>query len=349
MKRIKAVMIGVGHDHALPNFRCIASMEDVFDLVGFVRVDGEEGLKPNFNDTHPHIPALNLEEAFAIPDLEAAVIETEDPHLVHYAHLAAERGLHVFMDKPGSQSTEDFEAMLSCIFRNKKVFGIGYVYRFHPLVKEALKQVKSGKLGTLYSVEAHMSRDDKTEKRKWLGKFKGGMTFFLGCHLIDLIHLFMGTPEEIIPLNTCTSPEAYASSDLGMAAFRYPEGMSFFKACAAEPGGFMRRQLVLCGSLGTLEIRPLEEHWNKARYYCVSRIRSTVRTEADVPLKWEEDGAWEECTPYHRYRAMFFDFAERIRSGFPSAEEELLREATVHRILLAACGIHCDFKAKIKL
>jgi hypothetical protein len=46
---------------------------------------------------------------------------------------------------------------------------------------------------------------------------------------------------------------------------------------------------------------------------------------------------------------MFFDFAERIRSGFPSAEEELLREATVHRILLAACGIHCDFKAKIKL
>lgn len=70
MKKIKIVQIGVGHDHALPNFRCVASMNEIFDLAGFVRVEGEEGLKPDFNQGYEHVPAITLEEAFAIPGLE---------------------------------------------------------------------------------------------------------------------------------------------------------------------------------------------------------------------------------------------------------------------------------------
>ncbi len=349
MRKVKIVQIGVGHDHALPNFRCVASMNDIFDLAGFVRVEGEQEIKPDFNKNFEHVPVLTLEQAFAIPDLEAVLIETEDVNLVHYANMAAQKGLHVFMDKPGSQSTEDFEEMLSTVLKNRKVFGIGYVYRFHPLIQKTLSQVKEGKLGKLYSVEAHMSRDDKDEKRRWLEQFDGGMTFFLGCHLIDIIHLFMGTPEEITVLNTCTSPEKHKANDLGMAALRYPEGMSFFKVSAAEPGGFMRRQLVVCGSLGTVEIRPLEEHCKNEEYYCTSQSISAFRTEKDVPLNWDDKGKTETCAPYHRYRAMFADFAERILNDCPSTKEELLREARVHRILLACCGIDCDFKGDILL
>lgn len=349
MKKIKIVQIGVGHDHALPNFHCVASMEDVFELAGIVRVEGEESIKPNFLKDFEHVPVLTLEEAFAIPGLEAALIETTDLKLVPFARMAAEKGLHVFMDKPGSQSTEDFEELLSVILNKQKVFGIGYVYRFHPLIQKTLLQVKEGKLGKIYSVEAHMSRDDKDEKRRWLEQFRGGMSFFLGCHLIDLIHLFMGTPEEITVLNACTTPEKHQADDFGMAAFRYPEGMSFFKVSAAEPGGFMRRQLVVCGSLGTVEIRPLEEPWTEKPYHCSSQSISSFRTEKDTPLKWGDKGRTEPCPPYHRYRAMFRDFAGRIRKDIPSTKEELLREARVHRILLASCGIDCDFKGKIKL
>lgn len=349
MKKIKIVQIGVGHDHALPNFRCVASMDDIFEIVGLVRVEGEENMKPNFLQNFEHVPVLTLEEAFSVPGLEAALIETTDLDLVYYARMAAEKGLHVFMDKPGSQSTEDFEEMLSIILKNQKVFGIGYVYRFHPLIQKTLSQVREGKLGKIYSVEAHMSRDDKEEKRHWLEQFRGGMTFFLGCHLIDLLHLFMGTPKEITVLNACTTPEKHRAYDLGMAAFRYPEGMSFFKVSAAEPGGFMRRQLVICGSLGTVEIRPLEEHWEEKPYHCISQSNSCFRKEKDLPLKWEDKGESESCAPYHRYWAMFADFAERIQQERPSTKEELLREARVHRIVLASCGIDCDFKGNISL
>ena len=66
MKSIKIVQIGVGHDHAKPNFEAIASLKELFDVVGFVRVPGEENIKPDFNSTYPHIPAISLEDALQL-------------------------------------------------------------------------------------------------------------------------------------------------------------------------------------------------------------------------------------------------------------------------------------------
>jgi len=344
MKPIKIVQIGVGHDHAKPNFEAAASLNTLFDMVGFVRVPGEEDIKPAFNDAYPHIPSISLEEALQIPDLEAAIIETTDMELVRYARMAADRGLHVFMDKAGSQSAEEFEAMLSSIYDNNKVFGIGYVMRFHPLINKTLELIKQGKLGEVYSFEAHMSRDDKDEKRRWLEQFQGGMTYFLGCHLIDQLYSFLGLPDEIIPLNASTTPHKNNAEDLGFTVFRYPNGVSFIKVCGAEPGGFARRQLVICGSLGTVEFRPLEISFNGQR---ISATRSWYRNDPNTPLSWEDPGTEEVCEPYDRYAPMFEDFARRIREEKPSSKEELIREARVHRMILTACGFSCNFKSDI--
>ena len=346
MRPIKIVQIGVGHDHAKQNFNAAASLKELFEVAGFVRVKGEENLKPDFNEAHPDIPAVSLEQAFDIPGLEAAIIETTDMELVHYARMAADRGLHVFMDKAGSQSAKEFEAMLSAVYANKKVFGIGYVLRFHPLINQTLERVKQGELGELYSVEAHMSRDDKDEKRRWLEQFRGGMMYFLGCHLIDQVYSFLGVPEEIIPMNTSTTPHKNNAEDLGFAVLRYKNGLSFVKVCGAEPGGFARRQLVVCGALGTVEFRPLEIAYKGKR---ISATRSWLRKNPDEPLGWGDEGTEHRCEPFDRYAPMFEEFALRIRREKPSTKEELVREARVHRMILAACGIDCDFKGDITI
>lgn len=346
MRPIKIVQIGVGHDHAEPNFNAAASFKELFEVVGFVRVAGEEGLKPDFNEKHPDIPAISLEQAFEIQGLEAAIIETTDMELVRYARMAADRGLHVFMDKAGSQSAEEFEAMLSAVYVNQKVFGIGYVLRFHPLINKTLERVKQGELGELYSVEAHMSRDDTDEKRRWLRQFRGGMMYFLGCHLIDQVYSFLGVPEEIIPMNASVALQKSSAEDLGFAVLRYKNGISFVKVCGAEPGGFARRQLVVCGTLGTVEFRPLEIAYEGKR---ISATRSWFRNSPDTPLKWGDAGVENKCEPFERYAPMFEEFALRIRQKKPSTRDELMREARVHRMILAACGIDCDFKGDINI
>lgn len=125
------------------------------------------------------------------------------------------------------------------------------MYRFNPLISEAIARAKSGELGEIYSVEAHMDCVHPPEKRQWLDRFPGGMMFYLGCHLIDLIYQIQGEPDEIISMNTSTEYKIDGAEDFGMAVLKYPHGVSFAKTCAAEPGGFMRRQLVICGTKGT--------------------------------------------------------------------------------------------------
>jgi len=43
---------------------------------------------------------------------------------------------------------------------------IGYMYRFNPQIQEALAKVRSGVLGNIYSVEAHMDCKHPAEVRQ---------------------------------------------------------------------------------------------------------------------------------------------------------------------------------------
>ena len=90
-----------------------------------------------------------------------------------------------------------------------------------------IEDADAGKYGDIYSVECHMSCYHKDEKRAWMANYKGGMMFFLGCHLIDLIYRIQGEPEEVIPLNTVTGINGIdRGEDYGFAVLKYKNGAS---------------------------------------------------------------------------------------------------------------------------
>lgn len=354
MKKIRIAQIGMGHDHALMNLSAIKAFPDIFEFVGYAEVvedeidnkwQKEHRAKQKENCACLGIKSYTVEELLAIPDLEAVTIETYDLNLVKYAQMAAERGLHVFMDKPGSQEMADFEKMLSTLKQKKKVFSIGYMYRFNEAIKGVLKDVQAGKLGEIYSVEAQMNCDQTIEKRAWLKDFKGGMTFFLGCHLVDLIYSLQGVPDEIIPYNTKTGQFGTAVNDCGVVIFKYKNGVSFLKSTACEVGGFERRQLVVCGSLGTVELKPLE--WFGKDGTVQTGRRVFYRTEEEN-TSWHEPAVADMVLTKERYQGMLLDFAQKILKGGMS-DEEYEREARVHRMVLAASGIECNYKERIDL
>ncbi|MBR2223082.1 MAG: hypothetical protein IJ973_02040, partial [Christensenellaceae bacterium] len=119
--------------------------------------------------------------------------------------------------------------------------------------KEALRAVGEGRLGKIISVEAQMNCKHARGVREWLECFPGGMLFFLGCHLVDLIYQIQGEPKEIIPLSCSSGIDGLSTRDFGMAVFVYENGVSFAKTCDNERGGFLRRQLVICGEKGSME------------------------------------------------------------------------------------------------
>jgi len=336
MRKIRIAQIGMNrYSHAPEIFYTLKKRSDLFDLVGYALVEDERETcahKLHFFDGYPE---LTLEEILNDPTIEAVAVETDEIHLNKYAQMAVEHGKHVHMEKPGSQNLADFERLIETVRAGGKTFHIGYMYRYNPYIADAVQRARAGEFGHVYSVEAQMSRLDPKETREWFGTFKGGMMFYLGCHLIDLVLQIQGMPEKVIPLNTVTGIDGVNTEDLGFAVLQYPNAVSVVRMGGTEIGGTRRRQLVVCGSKHTLEICPLEIGVKGADDPYTYRTR---RREQYIG----EDGHTQrpefESEPFQRYEAMLEAFAAMVR-GEKENPYTLDYELSLFKILLQACGV----------
>jgi len=346
-KKIKIAQIGVGHDHASNVFTNICRLSDIFEVVGYARVPEDnldnEWTKKYFKTLptcYENYKEYTVEEILSMPDLDAVTIETFDLNLVKYAQMAADKGLHVHMDKAPGESAENYERLLSTIKKTGKAFSIGYMYRFNPFIQQIFNSNRKGLYGKLYSVDSEMSCYYSKDKREWLDLLRGGMMQYLGCHLIDLVVRLLGVPEEIISFNTSTGYEGIKAKDFGLAILKYNNGVSIVKSTMSEKGGYVRRKFAINGEKASFEIRPLEKNMPD---YSVRAVSVCFDNE-----DFFDNGKVEESCAYFRYEEMMRTFAAIIRKE-KNFTVDLEIEARVHRCLLTACGIECDYKGEIKL
>jgi predicted dehydrogenase len=341
--------IGIGHDHADVILDSLLAQDDIFDVIGYCVCDGEEEKFQKVCDgmvlgtpVFKKAKRLSVEEILNYPDLEAVVIESEEKNLVKYAIMALDKGLHVHMDKPGSENPDEYQRAASIAKRKGLVFHMGYMYRYNPAIMRMHELVKSGELGEIYSCEAHMSIYYDRCKRQWLDKFQSGMMFFLGCHLVDLVFGFQGIPEEIVPFNAKTGFDNVDVTDYGMAVLKYKNGISFVKSTATELGGGMRRQVVLCGEKGTIELKPTEMGYRH------SYGRKNMRTIMYEIRKGDDRVERTEIGPFNRYDAMMKSFSQMV-NGERKNPYSYEYEVTLHRMIMKACGMDIDYKKEIIL
>lgn len=335
MRRIRIAQIGAGHDHAADIITTLKMHSDVFELVGFAVVpeDAENSSAFRYEakkEMYSGVTQLSVEDILNMDDLDAVCIETEDRALTKYAVMAAERGLNIHMDKPGGTDSEEYDRLIDLVKSRGLVFHVGYMYRYNSAIIKLKKDIAEGKLGDIISVEAQMNCLHNAEKREWLGNYPGGMLYFLGCHMIDLIYSIQGEPQEVIPLSAVSGLCGTCSEDFGMAAFRYKNGVSFAKSSAVENGGFERRQLVVCGTKGTVELRPLE-------VVDSSCVNTFVPIKTGVREIFDGASAPYETAPSGRYDAVMCAFADYItgKKVNPFGYEY---ERALHRLILRACG-----------
>jgi hypothetical protein len=99
--------------------------------------------------------------------------------------------------------------------------------------------------------------------------------------------------------------------------------------------------------MGTVELKPLE--WYEKPGMLVTHRHEYVRDNEINNFNWDSDGE-KACSPaVNRYDAMTALFGRRILENKTLSDEELIYEAQLHRLILASCGIDCDYKAKIEL
>lgn len=338
MKRIKIAQIGMGHDHAFSPIPTFKKLSDIFEFVGYCTVPEDEYNIPQFgNQAHKwaigDAKQLTLDEILNYPDLDAVCIETEDRALTKYAIMAAEKGLHIQMDKPGGIDDAEFDRLIDIVEEKKLVFHIAYMYRYNPAVIKLKEDIKEGKLGDIISAEGEMDCRHALPKRNWLKAYPGGMLYFLGCHMVDLVYSIMGDPEEIIPLSCSSGLEGTDAKDFGMAVFKYKNGVSVAKSTAVEDGGYERRHLLVVGTKGTVELRPIEAGAESTEIF--NAQKTTVRENFSEAFTSKAE--CYETEVYGRFDGMFRAFADYI-NGVRSNPYSYEYERKLHKILLKACG-----------
>lgn len=331
MKKIKIAQIGINsYSHSNEIFGSICKQNDLFEVVGYVLPENEKERLPHKLSGLKDYPELTLDEVLKNPEIEAITIETDEVYLTKYALMAAKAGKHIHMEKPGGVNFSDFQELIGTMKKSGKVLHTGYMYRYNPYISDLIHRVKNGELGEIISVEAQMNCIHPKETRQWLCNFPGGMMFYLGCHLVDLVLQIKGMPKKIVPYNKCSGIDGVTSKDFGMAVFEYDNGVSFIKTTAVELGGFERRQLVVNGTKATFELKPLE--WYLPDFSGLQTYR-TIRTSAN----WNQKNEKEVSLPCDRYDNMIKSFAEYVL-GEKVNPYTLDYELELYKTVLKACG-----------
>ncbi len=332
MKKIKIAQIGTSkNSHGNPIWRSLNKLTDYFEVVGYAFPENEREKFPKQAEAFEGHREMTVEEILSDPEIEAVAVETEEIYLTKYALMVAEAGKHLHMEKPGSPDHAEFCRLVELLRSKKLVFSTGYMYRFNPMIREAIDKVKRGELGKIFSVEAQMSCKHTPDIREWLAELPGGMLYFLGCHLIDLIYQIQGEPSEIIPLSCSTGIGDIHTEDYGMVVLKYPNGVSFAKTADNECGGFIRRQLVISGEKGTIEIKPLEVSVGGKGLYTVAN-----ESYDDSGLNWSAPWSTKQTELYDRYDGMMQNFAEMVRGKENPYSYDY--EIKLHELLLKCCG-----------
>jgi len=235
----------------------LRKLHEHYDVVGVVEPDPAVRKKHEDDPAYRGLKWMTEEELLGTKGLQAVAVETEVADLVPAGLRCVEAGMHIHLDKPGGETIEPFKRLLDEAGRRNLAMQLGYMYRNNPAVQFCQRAVREGWLGQVFEIHAVMSREQTPAYRKWLGQFRGGSMYIFGCHLIDLVVSMLGKPDRVTSYQRQIRPDVTVY-DNGLAVLEYPRTTATIRTASLEVEGYRRRQLVVCGDRGTIDIRPLE-------------------------------------------------------------------------------------------
>lgn len=338
MEKIKVGHIGTRHDHSRMKLEGIKRLPDCFEVVGIVPDEPGFAEKYKNDKVYAGVPIMTEEELFAVPDLKLVLLEGFELESVAAAQRCVDRGLHIHLDKPGGEDIAAYEKLLRDAKAKNLIVQLGYMYRYNPAVMYLHDLIKDGRIGEITAIDTQMSTQHAAYKVQWMSCFQGGVMFWLGCHLVDLIYRVAGVPDEIIPMNNRSGFSCPETLDNIFVVMKYPKFVATIRVNSTEVNGFGRRQFVVCGREGSVEIKPLEGPTKMTfadRRMTGTNIYNDVK--AEIPFQ----------KPVGRYDLMLADLYDYIM-GKKENPYTYEYELQLQKMVLAACGMDVDYKNVIE-
>ena len=296
--KLKIGQIGIGHNHGEAKMLAVRKFPELFEVIGYAEENERWIEKRGELKGYEGLPRLSVEDIIAKSD--AILVESDVWDLTKYAKMCVEAGKHMHMDKPASGTLAEYKYVLDTAKAKNLTVQLGYMYRYNPAVQKCFEHIKNGDLGEIYSINAEMSTFHPVKYKKWLTNFGGGIMYILGSHLVDLIVYMMGEPKKITSFLKQTGLDGVDFEDNNLAVLEYDKALARIYVSSVEVNGFGRRQLMVSGSKGTVNICPLERPITMT--YSDTRIADKTYEDRKIVIPFEDN------TASGRYDEMMQDF-----------------------------------------
>lgn len=323
--RIRAAMIGTGHGHAGSKSLALQSMPE-YEWVGVCRPDTDD---PVTGDAFKNARWITMAQILDDPSVEMVAVECADAERnLKYATQCVAAGKFVHLDKPPGANLAGLQRLLEDARQRQRVVQMGYQWRYHPAMQAAFEAARQGWLGRVYRFRASIDKPIGAEERRHLAKYRGGMMFSEGCHLIDRATGLLGKPSKVNGFIRHHSPVADGLADNSLVVLEYPQALAEISMAAFDPNGNANRYIEVLGTNGSARAQPF---FGPVGLYVELK-------EAAGPYRAGKQKLEPPYPPGLSYTPDFSEMANVIRRGARptySAEHDLM----THDVLLEACGM----------
>ena len=334
-RRLKVIQAGTTHEHATGKYNSLKILPDTYELLGYVDDLDIMDTPRNSNVLHKTYETgkrFTMEEALALPDLDAVIVEVPNLELVKTGMLFAEKGIPMHLDKPAGENVEDYAALLNVCRKKNLPLQMGYMYRGNPALSFVREMIREKVVGEIFDASLDMNHGyGNASYHEYIAKFRGGLMFNLGCHLIDFVFSAMGEPEKITPFASSVPghPESFRNNML--AVLEYPNAFVKITACSGDSAGTEHRRWIFAGTNGYIHVCPPERFDGK-------------EVVVELSLKQDCKGIPQGKHLFRfppqrdRYAPMLQEFAEIVR-GEKKNPYTYEHDLSVHKATLAASGL----------
>jgi predicted dehydrogenase len=259
-KKIRYAVVGLGHlaqVAVLPAFSNTSNSE----LVAIVSDDPEKRKKLS--------KKYGLKHAYSYDEYERALSKVDAVYLVVPNHLhrdytvrAANAGVHVLCEKPMAVTEAECEAMIDAADNNRVKLMIAYRLHFEKANLEAIRLVKSGKLGNARMFDSTFSQqvaDDNVRVTEPVEK-GGGPVYDMGVYCINAArYLFGADPTSVAAFNANNGEKRFRGVDeMTSVLLRFPDERLATFTCSFGAADVSRFTLI--GTKGELMAEPAYDY-----------------------------------------------------------------------------------------
>lgn len=173
----------------------------------------------------------NLSAAVAQCNPDFAIIANETYKHMDTAITLAQRGVHLFIEKPLSHNLEKMDVFKDIIRQKKLKVFIAYNLRFLPAIEYLREQIRGGELGDLYFAQIEAGQylpswrldTDYTACYSADEKRGGGVALDLS-HEVDYMRYLFGEPQSWKTIKSKASDLKINAEDIFVGIYRYYNG-----------------------------------------------------------------------------------------------------------------------------